>query len=117
MSSAGSIVKDNMSKFKPRPLAFPSDPVSVTKDRYTNIKKEKFTMKSWLRTKLRNLLTEEIRSSPQLVSVDESVIEEENTMRFTVTPARGGIIVQVRHYDRRRDESSSRSRGRRDARR
>lgn len=70
--------------------------------------KEKFSMKNWLRKKIRNFVFPE--SEPEenlaLVREDDDRIEESNTMKFTVTPARGGIIVQIRSYDSRRDETN-----------
>lgn len=67
-------------------------------------------MKNWLRNKLRNFIypqdDEAMASNSILVSADEERIDEENTLKFSVTPARGGIIVQVRNYDRKRDETN-----------
>lgn len=64
-------------------------------------------MRNWLRNKLRNFIyPDDYTEKSAVVAVDEERIEEENTLKFTVTPARGGIIVQVRNYDRKRDESN-----------
>lgn len=69
--------------------------------------KERFTMKNWIRNKLKNFIFPEDTLEGKLyVTADEDQINEENTLKFSVTPARGGIIVQVRNYDRKRDETS-----------
>jgi hypothetical protein len=71
-----------------------------------NRKKEKVTMINWLRNKLRNFVYEEDYPEKNVaISSDPGQIEESNTLRFTVTPARGGIIVQVRKYDRKNDDN------------
>jgi hypothetical protein len=67
-------------------------------------KKEKFSMINWLRTKLHNFLF------PQdiALSADSRVREKHEAdiegLRFTVMPARGGTIVQLRSYDSKRDQ-------------
>jgi hypothetical protein len=69
-------------------------------------KKERFTMLNWLRNKLRNFIyPQDELEQDILVSSSPDQIEESNTLRFTVTPARGGIVVQVRKYDRKIDDS------------
>jgi hypothetical protein len=67
-------------------------------------------MTNWLRKKLKNFLypdneTELVPSRLSVTSGDD--IQEDNTLRFTVTPARGGIIVSVRNYNRKRDTSEN----------
>ena len=67
-------------------------------------------MTNWLRKKLKNFLypddeSELVPSRLSVTSNDE--IQEDNTLRFTVTPARGGIIVSVRNYNRKRDTSEN----------
>jgi len=67
-------------------------------------------MTNWLRRKLKNFLypdneTELVPSTLSVTSGDD--IQEDNTLRFTVTPARGGIIVSVRNYNRKRDTSEN----------
>ena len=63
-------------------------------------------MKNWLRNKFRNFLYPLDSAEVSLkVREDDESIDAANTLRFTVTPARGGIIVQVRSYDERRDET------------
>lgn len=60
---------------------------------------------------LRRWLLED--DSPKLASagyataeVSRNSIEEDNTIRFTVTPARGGIVVSVRQYDAKTDRTN-----------
>ena len=67
-------------------------------------------MTNWLRKKFKNFLypdneTELVPSRLSVTSGDD--IQEYNTLRFTVTPARGGIIVSVRNYNRKRDTSEN----------
>ena len=65
-------------------------------------------MLNWLRRKLHYFIFAtgaEAKLSTAVVSSDSDSFQEDNTSRFTVTPARGGIIVSVRNYDRRKDES------------
>lgn len=67
-------------------------------------------MTNWLRKKLKNFLypddeTELVPSRLSVTSNDD--IQEDNTLRFTVTPARGGIIVSVRNYNRKKDTSEN----------
>lgn len=40
-------------------------------------------------------------------AVDVDTIDSEDRIRFEVTPARGGIILSVRHYDRKSDRNSN----------
>jgi len=67
-------------------------------------------MTNWLRKKLKNFLYPDDESElvPSRLSVTSNDdIQEDNTLRFTVTPARGGIIVSVRNYNRKRDTSEN----------
>ena len=67
-------------------------------------------MTNWLRKKLKNFLypDDEAELVPSRLSVTSNDdIQEDNTLRFTVTPARGGIIVSVRNYNRKRDTSEN----------
>ena len=67
-------------------------------------------MTNWLRKKLKNFLypDDEAELVPSRLSVTSNDdIQEDNTLRFTVTPDRGGIIVSVRNYNRKRDTSEN----------
>jgi hypothetical protein len=67
--------------------------------------------KRWLRNWL---LSDETEKSRRAEKYSNSVItsgstfdaddHRVNTLRFNVTPARGGIVLTVKHYDRKRDE-------------
>ena len=67
-------------------------------------------MTNWLRQKLKNFLYPdnevELVSSNRL-SVTSDDYNEDNTLRFSVTPARGGLIVSVRNYNRKKDSSEN----------
>ncbi len=67
-------------------------------------------MINWLRTKLHNFIfpRDELAKSSNL-SVRESTDADIDGMRFTVMPAEGGTIVQMRTYDRRKDESNNKT--------
>jgi hypothetical protein len=64
-------------------------------------------MRISFRQKLRAWLFEENDSPAMVIRSDEddSRIESESSIHFTVTNASGGRIVQVRHYDRKADRN------------
>ena len=67
-------------------------------------------MTNWLRKKLKNFLYPE--DGPECVisnrlTATSDDYNEDNTLRFSVTPARGGIIVSVRNYNRKKDTSEN----------
>lgn len=68
-------------------------------------------MRNWLRTKLHNFIFPQSRAESNLasVSIRESNDVDIEGMRFTVMPADGGTIVQIRTYDRRKDESKNKT--------
>lgn len=43
---------------------------------------------------------------PQAIAVDETDMDHRTTIRFTVTPARGGSVVSINSYDERRDTTN-----------
>lgn len=65
-------------------------------------------MKNWFRNKIKNFIfpsDEEAKIGNSVyVTEDDTQITRDNTLKFTVTPARGGVIVQIRAYDPKRDE-------------
>jgi hypothetical protein len=64
----------------------------------------------WLKNKLRNWLNrEDYPSGIQLSSNKIRVSDEPEVdgLRFTIMKANGGVILQSRKYDRKRDESES----------
>lgn len=64
-------------------------------------------MKNWLRHKLRNFLSDnsEELKLPKLSVAEPCETVTREFLRFTVTPANGGIIVQYYVYDSRKDEN------------
>ena len=68
-------------------------------------------MTNWLRQKLKNFLypedEAELVPSNRLSVTSSDDYNEDNTLRFSVTPARGGIIVSVRNYNRKKDTSEN----------
>jgi len=65
-------------------------------------------MKNWLRTKLRNFLTDGMEVEPSRItprSEWEDFQSSKETLRFNVTAASGGIIVQYYIYDAKKDEN------------
>ena len=67
-------------------------------------------MLNWLRHKLHNFIfpKEEVTASNKL-SVREVDTPDIEGMRFSVMVAEGGTIVQMRTYDRRKDEQHSKT--------
>ena len=66
-------------------------------------------MLNWLRNKLHNFIfpREEVTSAK--LSVRESDGPDIEGMRFSVMVAEGGTIVQMRTYDRRKDEQHNKT--------
>lgn len=64
--------------------------------------KEKFNMKSWLRKKLRNLLSEDIE-----MPMPQSNLRHLEDFSLGVITARGGSIISVRKYDRNTGEDDT----------
>lgn len=67
-------------------------------------------MINWLRTRLHNFIfPSDIPSGKAISTVRESNDVDVEGMRFSVMPAEGGTIVQMRTYDRRKDESHNKT--------
>ena len=69
-------------------------------------------MIEWLRNKLHTFIFPSNQAgaiSSKMASVRESSDVDIEGMRFTVMPADGGTIVQMRTYDRRKDEQNSKT--------
>jgi hypothetical protein len=69
-------------------------------------------MTNWLRQKFKNFLYPEdeqecVKIDNRLTVTSADEYNEDNTLRFSVTPARGGIIVSVRNYNRKKDASEN----------
>ena len=74
-----------------------------------NKSKGKFSMKNWIRNKLHRFIfpQEEAEAGPRLrTSEDELGYHDDNSIKFQITSARGGLILSMRHYDNRTDRSS-----------
>lgn len=67
-------------------------------------------MKNWLRNKLHNFLypREDEYNKIEVACADESdnEVDLDHGFKFTVMPAQGGIIVQLRSYDYKKDRRS-----------
>ena len=69
--------------------------------------------KQWLRNWLLNKDKEdkEQKYASPGISVGRSSFDDDdhriNTVRFNVTPARGGCVLTVKHYDQKRDEHNT----------
>ena len=64
------------------------------------------SIKSWLRDWLLRD-NEDVRNSIVEDRHGHDDFDDHRSMRFSVQPARGGIIVSVRQYDRQRDENTN----------
>lgn len=66
------------------------------------LRKEKMSFKSWIK----NWLNSDDLQYSQDMRIDSGPtrgVESENSIRFDVTPARGGLVITVRTYDRKSD--------------
>jgi len=66
-------------------------------------------MLNWLRQRLHNFMYPEETRSTKLATVREHDSPDIEGMRFNVMVAEGGTIVQMRTYDRRKDENHSKT--------
>lgn len=67
-------------------------------------------MINWLRTRLHNFIfPQDSHAIASKMSVRENDTPDIDGMRFTVMVAEGGTIVQMRTYDRRKDESNNKT--------
>jgi hypothetical protein len=61
-------------------------------------------MKNWLRNKLRSFIYDEISiAEPKAMVSTRISSREQDDINFTVSVARGGLIVTVRNYDEKQD--------------
>ena len=64
-------------------------------------------MINWIRNGLRNFIyPQDISISEKMSVVRPNEVPDIEGLKFTVMPAEGGTIVQMRVYDRRKDESN-----------
>jgi hypothetical protein len=86
--------------------AIPSTGNAKRKNKNTAVKysKKESKMQS-IKRWIRNWLSDEQEYGPEIErsTVSDSAFEEVNTVQLRITPARGGLILSVRHYDRRTD--------------
>lgn len=68
-------------------------------------------MINWIRHKLHNFIfpSDSMAVPSKGATIRESSDADIEGMRFTVMPAEGGTIVQMRTYDRRKDESNTKT--------
>ena len=66
-------------------------------------------MINWIRNSLRNFIYPQDRAELSINTVRASEAPDIEGMRFTVMPADGGTIVQMRTYDRRKDDSNTKT--------
>jgi hypothetical protein len=66
-------------------------------------------MINWIRHKLHNFIFPSETVASKIASVREHDTPDIEGMRFSVMVAEGGTIVQMRTYDRRRDESHNKT--------
>jgi len=66
-------------------------------------------MVNWLRKRLHNFIYPQDRKEMSIAPVRSSEAPDIEGLRFTVMPAEGGTIVQMRIYDRRKDESNNKT--------
>ena len=68
-------------------------------------------MINWIRHKLHNFIfpSDIEATASRGISIREKDEPDIEGMRFTVMPAEGGTIVQMRTYDRRKDQSDSKT--------
>jgi len=66
-------------------------------------------MVNWLRNSLQNFIFPQDRKEISIASVRSSEAPDIEGMRFTVMPAEGGTIVQMRIYDRRKDDCNTKT--------
>jgi pyruvate kinase len=78
---------------------------TVTSMGEVNQKRRKTKMS--FKQRLRNWLYDDSADEPIAITRDENDLREEQSINFSVIPAAGGRIVQVRTYDQRTDRNSN----------
>lgn len=66
-------------------------------------------MINWIRTKLHNFIfpsNQGLEKAERIVSSSEELgYQDDHSIRFQVSPARGGIILSMRKYDHHKDQN------------
>ena len=78
-------------------------PYPITSMTEANQKRRKTKMS--FKQKLREWLYDDSDESPPHIDRDENDLREEQAINFSIIPAAGGRIVQVRVYDQRKDHN------------
>lgn len=99
--SGGYSSKRNMAigRVMPKPYA------TVTSMAEANQKRRKTKMS--FKQRLRDWLYDDSNDVPVAIERDDNDLREEQSINFSVIPAAGGRIVQVRVYDHRTDRNSN----------
>lgn len=97
--SGGFSTKRNMANGRVMPYA------TVTSMAEANQKRRKTKMS--FKQKLREWLYDDSNESIPTIERDENDLREEQAIHFSIIPAAGGRIVQVRVYDHRTDRNSN----------
>ena len=95
--SGGYSSKRNMANGRGIPYA------TVTAMAEPNQKRRKTKMS--FKQKLREWLYDDSNETPPTIERDENDLREEQAINFSIIPAAGGRIVQVRVYDQRKDHN------------
>ena len=95
--SGGYSSKRNMANGRGIPYA------TVTAMAEPNQKRRKTKMS--FKQKLREWLYDDSNETPPRIERDENDLREEQAINFSIIPAAGGRIVQVRVYDHRKDHN------------
>ena len=95
--SGGFSSKRNMANGRGIPYA------TVTAKAEPNQKRRKTKMS--FKQKLREWLYDDSNETPPRIERDENDLREEQAINFSIIPAAGGRIVQVRVYDHRKDHN------------
>lgn len=66
-------------------------------------------MVNWIRKRLYNFIYPQDQKEMSIAPVRANDAPDIEGLRFTVMPAEGGTIVQMRVYDRRKDESNNKT--------
>jgi len=98
--SGGFSTKRNMANGRMMPLPYATKTSSMAE--YNQVKRK---TKMSFKQKLREWLYDDSNETPPHIERDENDLREEQAINFSIIPAAGGRIVQVRIYDHRKDHN------------
>ena len=98
--SGGFSTKRNMANGRMMPLPYATKTSSMAE--YNQVKRK---TKMSFKQKLREWLYDDSNEPMPTIERDENDLREEQAINFSVIPAAGGRIVQVRVYDHRKDHN------------